>query len=271
MKNVLATSIFLTFFFSLSTVAQTKKNSKPVKAAPAVAATPMPTSEPPVEKAIKRNERPTGNAENDPKHNGRDKAALDKTYVYFYEFTRPGFTYPRILIEHDEAGKGKISFMKDGYNELLTDPIDLSDVTMANINQALVELNFLDSTENYQYPKDFSNMGNIVFTVKKGGRERTIKYNWTEVKAAKVLMDEYRRIGNEYTWKFELSIARENQPLLTPGLLDALDSYIGRSEISDAAHIIPFLTQLSTDERLPLIARNHATKLIKQIEKQRAK
>ena len=34
--------------------------------------------------------------------------------VYFYEFSRPGFVYPRILIEHDEAGKGKISFMSFG-------------------------------------------------------------------------------------------------------------------------------------------------------------
>ena len=31
-------------------------------------------------------------------------------------------------------------------------------------------------------------------------------------------MDEYRRISNEYTWRFEIA-ARENQPLQTPGLM----------------------------------------------------
>jgi hypothetical protein len=61
--------------------------------------------------------------------------------------------------------------------------------------------------------------------------------------------------------------ARANQPLLTPGLMDLVDSYIKRKEISDPPHLLPFLTQLSSDERLPLIARNHAARLAKQIEK----
>ena len=26
-------------------------------------------------------------------------------------------------------------------------------------------------------------------------------------------MDEYRRIANEYTWKFEIDVVRQNQPL----------------------------------------------------------
>ncbi|CAN5547056.1 hypothetical protein BH10ACI2_BH10ACI2_12160 [soil metagenome] len=265
MKNVLFAFVILTVLFSLSAAAQTKKNVKPVKPLPNAtpAATPAPTPEP-VEPAVKRNERPSGEKAADAKKNAASKGF---TPTYFYQFERPGFTYPKILIEHDEAGKGSISFMKDGYEEMLTDPIELSAATIANINGALTELNFLDSTADYQYPKDFSNMGNVTFTFKKEGRERTIKYNWTEVKPAKVLMDEYRSIGNEYTWKFELIIARENQPLLTPSLMDAIDSYLQRREISDPPHLVPFLTQLSTDERMPLMARNHATKLIKQIEK----
>ena len=162
---------------------------------------------------------------------------------------------------------GVISDGEDGFDELITDPIELSPVTMTNIRQTLTDLNFVDSTENYQYSKDFSNMGNNTFTVKKDGKERTAKYNWTDNKNAKILMDEYRRIGNEYTWKFEFGVARENQPLLTPGMMEALDSYIQRGEISDPTHLVPFLTQLSTDERLPLMARNRAAKLIKQTEK----
>lgn len=62
-------------------------------------------------------------------------------------------------------------------------------------------------------------------------------------------------------------MARENQPLQTPGLMDAIAAYINRKEISDPPHLIPFLTELTTDERLPLMARNRAAKLIKQIEK----
>ena len=111
-------------------------------------------------------------------------------------------------------------------------------------------------------------MGKVEIKLKKDGHERTVTFNWTVNKDARFLMDEYRRISNEYLWKFEMSTARENQPLLTPGLIDALDSYLGRNEISDPPHLLPFLTQLSTDERLPLIARNHLSRLIKQIEKE---
>ncbi len=112
-------------------------------------------------------------------------------------------------------------------------------------------------------------MGNVTFTLKRDGRSRTAKYNWTDNKAAKMLMDEYRRITNEYTWKFEISIAIENLPLQTPGLMDMLDSYMKRGEISDPPHLLPFLAILSNDERMPLMARNRASKLIKDIEKQK--
>jgi uncharacterized protein (UPF0147 family) len=66
-------------------------------------------------------------------------------------------------------------------------------------------------------------------------------------------------------------VARENQPLDAPRLLDALDSLIKRKEISDAAQMIPLLKELSVDERLPLIARNRSTKLAEKIEKSEQK
>ncbi|MEP6787750.1 MAG: hypothetical protein ABJB40_04920 [Acidobacteriota bacterium] len=267
MRRALNAGFLLICIISLAAalLAQTKKpKKKVVTTEPTPAASPEATPQAPVAAPVKRNERPSATDAEKAKANSRIAAYRP---VYFYDFERPGFTYSHILIEHDEAGKGKISFIRDGSDELLTDPIDLSDMTVTNIRQALTALNFLDSTENYQYSRDFSNLGNTTFTLKKDGRERTVKYNWTENKNAKILMDEYRRIGNEYTWKFEINIARENQPLQTPGLVDALDGYLQRSEISDPAHLLPFLEPLSIDERLPLMARNHATKLIKQIEK----
>jgi uncharacterized protein (UPF0147 family) len=84
-------------------------------------------------------------------------------------------------------------------------------------------------------------------------------------------MDEYRRIGQQFVWIFDIGVARENQPLEAPRLMDALDSLIKRNEISDAAQMIPLLKELSNDERIPLIARNHATRIIKEIEKKAEK
>ena len=272
MNYVSKIGLFAALFLAMVAAfpAQAKKPKKPAKVKQTTAVvTPLPPPQTPVESAsVKTNERPADDSSAETKRNNRDSinAKTASVPVYFYEFTRPGFTYSKILIEHDEAGKGKIAFLKDGSDELVTDPINLSALTVTKIEEALSALSFLDSTENYQYPRDYSHMGNTQITVRKGGRERTVKYNWTDNKNAKMLMDEYRRIANEYTWRFEMSVARENQQLQTPGIMGALDSYLKRNEISDPIHMLPFLTGLTTDERLPLIARNHAIKLIKQIE-----
>ena len=110
-------------------------------------------------------------------------------------------------------------------------------------------------------------MGNVTITLKRDQRTRTVKYNWTENKLAKALMDEYRRISNEYTWRFEMALAIENQPLQIPSLMELMDRYIARGEISDPPHLLPLLEQYSTNERLPLMARNRAAKIVKQISR----
>jgi len=257
--------IALPFALAAIAPAQVKKSRKPGKTAKSTAAAPasMTAAPPAAENSLKRNERPDGDLP-------LAASAAPATPAYSYEFTRPGFVYSRILIEHDLAGKGRISFVKDGSDELISDPVSLSVVTLTKINDAITSLAFLASAEEYQTSRDYSHMGNTRITLTRDGKTRTVKYNWTEDKNAKILMDEYRRIANEYTWRFEISVGRENQPLETPGQIEKIDSYVRRGEISDPPHLVPFLTELSTDERLPLMARNHALKLIKMIEKTRA-
>ena len=80
-------------------------------------------------------------------------------------------------------------------------------------------------------------------------------------------MDEYRRISNQYVWQYDVAISRENQPLNAPSLMDELDSLLRRNEISDPPQMLPMLKELSNDERIPLIARNHAKRLVERIEK----
>ena len=227
-----------------------KKNERPV----------VENSEPTVDRDEKTNRRNS-------KSNSLSNNAVENKFVYFYEFSQPNFVVSQISIEHDETGKGKITFKKKDFGEPVSDPLQLSPVTLEKLKTAYQTLNFLDSTENYQYEKDYSHLGNMNFTVRKDGRERTAKFNYTINKDAKILADEYRRIGQQYVWIFDIKLARENYPLETPGLMSALDSLVRRSEISDPPQIIPFLQELSNDERLPLMARNHAARLIKAIEK----
>jgi hypothetical protein len=243
-------------------IGQTKRNARPKNRAtttatprPTPSAVPSKTPEP-----VKRNERPDNGAVS-----GQPLAAGPPNY--FYQFERPGFTFPSISIEHDEAGRGQITFVKEGNDVAICDPVELSPATLARLKESFAALNFLDSDETYQTPRDHSTMGNVTITLKQNDRSRTVHYNWSENKNAKALADEYRRISNEYIWRFEITSARENQPLLAPKLMQQMEDYLRRGEISDAAELVPFLLELSNDERIPLIARDKAAKFADQIQR----
>ena len=252
--------LVLVFVFAGSADAQAKRNSRQQKP-PEPASTPEPE---PTPGKPKKNERPGGEAK--PIAN---TAKSVKEPLYRYEFTQPEFLVNRIVIEHDDTGRGSISFGKKSYSESIDEPIEISSATLDRLKASFTALNFLDSTENYQFERDFAHMGNVAITLKAAGRERTTKYNWTANKDAKALMDEYRRIANQFVWMFDFNLARENQPLETPKLVDSLDSLLKRNEIADPQQMLPFLQTVSNDERVPLIGRNHAGKLVKQIEKQK--
>ena len=99
-------------------------------------------------------------------------------------------------------------------------------------------------------------------------RKRTAEFNWTNNKDAAALAEEYRRAADQAILVFEISVARESQPLNGPKLMEQVELQLKRNGLSDPQQLIPLLKDISTDEHLPLIARNHALRLIKQIEKQ---
>lgn len=262
---ILLTVTALAISFFGQTKKPVKKNAR-TETVPQASPTPPQTVEPETAKTPKpkKNERPAnGNSSN------QQAAQTKDAPNYFYEFSQPNFVVSKVLIEHDENGKGKISFMKNISDELISDPIQVTPAALERINAALTALDFMNSTESYQYEKDYSHLGNVTIKIIKNGKTREAKFNWTTNENAKVLMDEYRKIGNQYIWMFDMNLSRENQPLESPKLMDVIDNYIKRNEISDAAQLIPFLKELRDDERIPLIARNHATRLIKQIEKEK--
>jgi hypothetical protein len=283
LQKTLSKFLFGFIFFSLvlAMSAQTKQNATKRNVKKTAQVKPITSEQAPLNLPVKKNERPMvenqeSSTENDTKTNNQNSnpnsrpvSANEVKPTYHYEFSQPNFVISQISIEHDENGKGKITFLKKDFSEPISDPIQLSPATLERIKTAYQTLNFLDSTENYQYEKDYSHLGNMKFTQLKDGRERTAKFNYTVNKDAKILADEYRKIGQQYVWVFDLNVARVNQPLEAPRLFDALDSLVKRDEISDAPQMIPFLRELSNDERLPLIARNHATRLIKMIEKKK--
>jgi hypothetical protein len=242
--------------------AQAKRNTRqPAK----TEATPSPTpAVTPSSDKAKRNERPSVAK---PQAVDPEPVAAATGPRYRYEFDRPDFLVSHIVIEHDDAGKGTIAFKRGSLDEDLTEPIRVSTSTLDRLKAAFEALNFIDSNESYQFERDYSHLGNVSITLRNDGRERTAKYNWTTNRDAKALMDEYRRLANQYVWMFDFNLARQNQPLETPKLVESLDGLIKRNEISDPQQMLPFLTAVSNDERVPLIGRNKASKIVKQIAK----
>lgn len=185
---------------------------------------------------------------------------------YTYEFTQPASLVTRVLIQHDAQGRGTMTFERRTYQEPVTDPFQLSDAAWMRIKAHWDALNFLDSTANYQTERDYAHMGTTHLTLQMGARHRTADFNWTDDKEAKALADEYRKAGEQAILVFDLNFARESQPLSAPDLMRRFETMLKSNGFSDVKQLIPLLQDLSVDERIPLIARNHAARLLKQVK-----
>ena len=213
--------------------------------------------------ATKRNDRPKAEAAPSPVVRKTDN---DPTH-YTWEFAQPQFIVKHIVIEHDALGRGKVSFDRKAEEQTVVEPVELSTAVLERIDRLWRALNFLDSKENYQSSKNFAHLGTYKLIMNDGSRERTTEFNWSDNPDAWNLAQEYRRVADQAILIFDINIARENQPLNTPGLLTQMESYYNRNALSDPKQLVPLLKELRTDEHIPLIARNHADRLLKKIEK----
>lgn len=258
--------------------AQSKKNRKRAAGAAAeVKSSPEQTPEASQTPAVgKANNREVAPAPSPVRTNAPDakaetkaaaKADAPTSVSYSYEFNQPNFNIRRIVIRHDAEGRGQVSFARKDSEELFTDPLQISPVALARILAAWEALKFLDSDTNYQDEKQFPHLGTMTLAMKHGTRERKAEFNWTHDVAVNALVKEYRGIGEQQLFIFDVTLARQYQPSDTVKIFKRLESLLGRDELSDTAPLIPVLRDLSTDERIPLMARNHATRLLKKIEK----
>jgi len=193
--------------------------------------------------------------------------AAPSSAKYTYEFTQPKFYIKHIVIEHDATGRGTITFERLDEGVPVVESIELSTSALVRIKALWQALNFLDSDKDYQAGRNFAHLGTMKIGMQDGERKRVAEFNWTDDDSASSLVNEYRRAADQAILVFDISIARENQPLNAPKLMEVMESYIKRKALSDPHQLIPLLTDMSTDEHIPLMARNHALRIIKQIQK----
>ncbi len=214
------------------------------------------------------------------KHNARPQQAVPAASVranntdtvkYSYEFSQPKFYVKHIVIQHDANGRGTVTFERLNEDVPVTEPLELSPDALARISTAWQGLRFLDSDTNYQADKQFPHLGTMKIGMERGERKRVAEFNWTNNRDAETLINEYRKAADQVILVFDIAIARENQPLNAPKLMETMESLLKRNGLSDPRQLLKLLQDLSTDEHVPLIARNHALRLIKQIEKNEKK
>lgn len=186
---------------------------------------------------------------------------------YSYEFSQPKFYVKRIVLEHDASGRGTVTFERLNEDTPVVEPIELSAHALARISAAWQGLQYLESETNYQASKQFPHLGTMKIGVERGKQKRVAEFNWTNNSDASTLVNEYRKAADQAILIFDIAIARENQPLNAPKLMEAMESLLKRDGLSDPRQLLKLLQDLSTDEHVPLIARNHALRLIKKIEK----
>ena len=197
----------------------------------------------------------------------RSATSVNSGVRFSYEFTQPQFHLRHIVIEHDASGQGKVTFERLNEEVPIVENLQISPKALARISALWQGLRFLDSDTNYQSDKQFPHLGTMKLTMTDGEKKRTAEFNWSNVKEAAELTHEYRRIADQANFVFDISVARENQPLNAPKLMEGFESLLKRNAFSDPQQLVPLLKEISSDERLPLIARNHALRILAKINK----
>ena len=103
--------------------------------------------------------------------------------------------------------------------------------------------------------------------MEQGSRKRTAEFNWTNNKDASSVggrISPSCRSGDAGFRYFRRARKPTAEYAQTDGAIRRL---LKRNGLSDPQQLLPLLKEISTDEHLPLIARNHALRLIKKIEK----
>lgn len=187
---------------------------------------------------------------------------------YRYLFENEKFTTPLQEVVFGADGRGQFRFKRKEGGEIVN-PLTVSTALVAQVQGLLDELRFLESTEDYQFKKDFSHLGRITISQTRGGRDRETTFNYTTNPAMNRLVEIFRNIATQETRVFEIETVRATDPISTPAQLRLLESELRSKHIAEPQRLTTLLQEIKLDESVPLIARNHAERLLQAIKKEK--
>ena len=194
----------------------------------------------------------------------RRENGAEASYRYYFTNERFVIPYQEVLI--DGWGEAHYRFKKRDHDEVILD-FTVSKRVLTEIRQLLDQLSFLGSSESYQHKKDFSHLGTMTLTVKQGGREREVVFNYTDNQHVNSLIQIFRGLAVQENRIFEIGLTRSTDPISMPAQLRILENDLKSRNVADPPRFNPILTELRGDESIPLIARNHADRLLQMIDR----
>lgn len=196
---------------------------------------------------------------------GASSSDSDLTFSYKYE--GPRFYLKVIEIDLGSNGTGDLRFTRGESDEVLDSKVNLQPGTIARIRQLYELSDFLGNETSYQDKRDMSHLGWITIGAKRGERERKVRYNYTTNPHIKELQDIFLGIAWQEIALFDIDNAERYQPLDLPKKLEILENDLNLERIAEPTRVLAPLKEIAVDESQPLIARNHAKRIIEAINK----
>ena len=194
-------------------------------------------------------------------------AAVAGAMSFSYTFEGPRFFLRSIEIDLAQDGTGDLRFKRGESDEVLDCKVKLMPPTIARIRQLFEASAFLASDAVYQDKKDFSHMGWVTLGARQGARERKTRFNFTANVHIKELQEIFFGIAWQEIALFDIENAERYQPLDLPKQLETLENDLRLERIAEPARVLAALNEIAGDDSQPLIARNHAKRIVEAITK----
>lgn len=194
-------------------------------------------------------------------------AAAAGEMSFSYKFENPRFDIRLIEIDLNSTGAGELRFLRGTSDDILDCKVKLLPATIARIRNLFEASGFLASDADYQDKKDFSHLGWITLGARQGTRERKARFNYTTNVHLRELEDIFRGIASQEISLFDIDNAQRYQPLDLPKQLEMLENDLRLERITEPARVLAALNEIAGDDTQPLIARNHAKRIIEAIQK----
>ena len=186
---------------------------------------------------------------------------------FSYKFENPRFHLRVIEIDLSASGIGELRFTRGESDEVLDCKVKLLPATIARIRSLYEVADFLASTTEYQGKNDMSHLGWITLGAKQGDRERKVRFNSTINAPIEELGKIFLGIATQEISLFDIENAERYQPLDLPKQLEVLERDLRLEWIAEPERVLMALNEIAVDDSQPLIARNHAKRIIEAIKK----